>query len=92
MVNISLTEGVFADNWKVALVRPLLKKPSLEQVPSNYRLVSNLSFISKVTEKAVLHQFNNYCNEHELFPDYPSAYRKDYSCETALVKIMNDLL
>ena len=25
-------------------------------------------------------------------PDYQSAYRNNYSCETALLKIVNDLL
>ena len=33
-----------------------------------------------------------HCNKHELIPDYQSAYRPHYSCETALIHLMNDLL
>ena len=36
VVNISLTEGDFATSWKVATIKPLLKKPSLEPVLKNY--------------------------------------------------------
>ena len=40
----------------------------------------------------VLIQFNKYCSTHKLITDYQSAYRANYSCETALVKIVNDIL
>ena len=58
IVNISLTEGIFSDKWKVAIVRHLLKKASLALINKNYRPVSNLSFLSKLVEKCVLLQFN----------------------------------
>ena len=41
IVNISLSQGVFARDWKMALVKPLLKKQGLELVLSNYQPVSN---------------------------------------------------
>ena len=92
IVNISLTEGLYSYQWKTAIIRPLLKKSGLELIPSNYRPVSNLSFLSKVVEKAALNQFTRHCDAHHLMPDYQSAYRRYYSCETALVKLVNDLL
>ena len=42
---------------KEALVKPLIKKKQLGTVNSNYRPVSNLSFISKIVEKTTLEQF-----------------------------------
>ena len=48
IVNTSLNTGEFADRWKKAIVKPLLKKPSLEPTKNNYRPVSNLSFLSKL--------------------------------------------
>ena len=69
-----------------------MKKAGLDLVNSNYRPVSNLNFLSKALENAVLEQFNEYCTNFNLYPEYQSAYRKNFSCETALLKIVNDIL
>ena len=71
---------------------PLLKKAGLDLRLSNFRPVSSLSFISKLVEKVVLTQFNKHCSTYNLILDYQSAYRANYSCETALAKIVNDIL
>ena len=64
----------------------------MDLILSNFRPVSNLSFISKVVKKVVLTQFNKHCSTYKLIPDYQSAYRANYGCETALAKIVNDIL
>ena len=46
IINMSLESGEFSESWKVAVVRPLLKKLGLALIMPNYRPVSNLSFIS----------------------------------------------
>ena len=79
----------FVPTWKTAVIR---KKTGLDLISSNYQPVSNLTFLSKVLEKAALQQFNHHCNVNNLMSDYQSAYRPGYSCETALVKLMNELL
>ena len=48
---MSLTQGVFSNKWKIAIVRPLLKKASLDLIHKNYGPISNLCFLSKVVEK-----------------------------------------
>ena len=92
IINLSLAEGKFVSTWKTAIVRPLLKKAGQDPIYKNYRPVSNLCFLSKVLEKAVLNQFTEYCDRHSLFPNYQSAYRRHFSCETALIKLFNDIL
>ena len=54
IINLLLTEGLFVEEWKVAIICPLLRKPGLDLICRNYRLVSNLPFLSKVKEKAAL--------------------------------------
>ena len=92
IVNLSLINGEFPPQWKNAIVRPLLKKAGAELTYKNYRPVSNLQFISKVTERAVLLQFMDHCNQHDLIPDYQSAYRQGYSCETSVLCLLNQAL
>ena len=69
-------QAVFADKWKVSVVRPLLNKLGLELIYKNYQPVSNLSFLSKVVELCVLLQFNEHCDVYGLVPDFQSAFRK----------------
>ena len=48
IVNLSLESGVFAEDWKNALVHPLLKKAGLKPINKNFRPVSNLQVTSKI--------------------------------------------
>ena len=71
---------------------PVLKKAGLDPILKNYRPVSNSSFLSKVLEQCILTQFNNHCSDYSLMPDYQSSYWANYSCETSLLRVINDML
>ena len=75
------------------LVRPLLKKPNLDKNDlKNYRPVSNLTYLSKLIERAILNQLTPHLNKNKCFSNFQSAYRQFHSTETALCRIYNDLL
>ena len=92
IVNLSLEIRQFTYQRKVAIVRLLLKKLGLDLIKKNYRPVSNLSFLSNVIKKVMLKQFNEHCDNYGLLPDYQSAYKSTYGCETSLLKLTNDIL
>ena len=93
IVNLSLLSATFASDWKDAIVLPTIKKASLDKnLLKNYRPISNLSFLSKLTEKAALSQIWPYIDNNSLLPSYQNAYRKFHSTETAIVKLFNDIL
>ena len=66
MVNLSLLRGHVPENWRTAVVFPLLKKPGLDLVYKNFRPVSNLPFITKVVGKAALQQLLVHCEKMPL--------------------------
>ena len=92
LVNTSLTECIFVNNWKTAIIKPLLKKLGLELIAKNYHLVSNLPFMSKLVEKCMLMQLNEHCSNQNLMPSYQSAYRANHSCKTSLLNLWNNIL
>ena len=69
-----------------------MKKVDLGSSFSNLCLISNLSYIAKLTEKVVFKQLNNHLLINKLYPKLQSAYWKFHSTETALLKVTNDSL
>ena len=92
IINLSLSCRHFSEEWKEALVTPILKKPGLDPTQlNNLRPVSNLNFISKLTERAVFDQIHSHMSRFALYPTLQSAYLKGHSTETALMKVQNDI-
>ena len=93
IVNLSIQNSEVSRDLKVAVVKPLLKKMSLDPEEfKNYRPVSNLSFLSKVIEKVIAVKLQHHLDSNRLCEPMQSAYRRFHSTETALLKIHNDLL
>ena len=59
IINQSISEGKFPEEWKKAIVTPVLKKGSAKD-KNNYRPVSCLMVLSKMLEKVVCTQITEY--------------------------------
>ena len=92
LVNESLVNAKFFDQWKLAVVVPLLKKIGSDLVFPSYRPVSNLCFASKITEKGSILQLNEHVKKCQLEINHQSAYKENFSVETAVLYLMNGLL
>ena len=57
-----------------------------------YRPISNLSVLSMVLQRLVARQFLEHLNPARLLPDLQSAYRAYHSTETAVLKVLADIL
>src|SRR6218665_3315642 len=59
---------------------------------SSYRPISNLPFLSKLLEQVVSVQLTDYLLSAGLLPVHQSAYCKVHSTETALLKVVTNLI
>ena len=93
IINNSLSSGSFLGLFKYAVVKPLLKKSTLDpKILKNYRPVFNLSFLSEVFKRIILLQLSDHLQANNLLYPNQSAYRASHSIETAILNIVNDLL
>ena len=93
IVNASLSSGIFPELMKIALIKPLLKKITLNpELCKNFRPVSNLSFLSKIVEKVVAARLIHHMSVNGLHDKMQSAYKQFHSTETALLKVKDDIL
>ena len=93
IVNLSLSTGIFPDQFKSCSVHPLIKKPNLDkQTLSNYRPISHLSFLSKLTERVVKARLSQHLSSNRLLNSYQSAYTKFHSTESTLLSVHDHII
>ena len=81
-VNLCLTTEDLPISCKSSIVIPLIKKPGLDrEMLENYRPVSNLSFL-----------ILGHISDNNTVDSFQSAYRAGHSCETALLRVYNDIV
>ncbi len=79
---------MFPEKWKIAKVVPIHKKGSLQD-RGNFRPISILSTLSQLLEKHVHNAFYSFLKFHNLFDLAQSGFRNLFSCESALLCILN---
>ena len=72
---------------------PRLRKSNLDPTdPKSYCPIANLTVLSKLLERLIARQLVDYLNESQSLPDLQSAYWAKHSTETAVTKVLSDIL
>ena len=89
LVSMCLKESCFPDCWKVSSVVPVFKNVGESSTAKNYRPVSLLSVVSKVSEKLVNDRIVNHLEKCDLFSDFQYGIRSSRSTAD-LVTVVSD--
>ena len=89
--NASMSQGVFPDTMKNALIVPLYKSKNREMV-TNYRPISLLITISKLIEKVVYKQVYDYLNTTGQIYKSQYGFRSAHSCEHAIGELLGNIV
>ena len=82
IINLSLRQGVFPNDWKIAKLIPIHKKDQ-EMKFENYRPISALPIQSKIIEKVVYKRLSEYLDEHHLLSKQQFGFRPKRSTQLA---------
>ena len=89
IINLSITTGIFPNEWKYARVSPIFKDEDKTD-PNNYRPISVLPIVSKLIERVVFNQLYTYLNYNNLLTESQSGFRPLFSTETTLLETTNE--
>ena len=88
--NLSITQGVFPHELKVAKVIPLFKSND-PMVFSNYRPASVLPLFSKIFERLMYNRLLSFVNKCKLLYEYQFGFRCGLSPELALTCLVDKI-
>ena len=89
IINLSLSTGIFPNNWKKARICPVFKGGE-DTEPCNYRPISILPVLSKIMERVVFNQLYPFLDSQSLLHDNQSGFRPKFSTSSALLNITED--
>lgn len=91
LLNLSLNQGVFPDELKLAKVIPLFKGGDMS-IFNNYRPISVLSVLSKVFERIFYNRLLEFLNQENILYDNQFGFRKSHSTQMPLILLVDKII
>ena len=90
ITNLSLIEGIFPSELKIAQVLPLYKNND-PMLFNNYRPLSLLPFFSKLFKRLMYNRLIDFIEKHHLLYQFQFGFRKNHSTFMALVILLEKI-
>ena len=88
--NLSLQQGIFLENLKIARVSPVYKKDE-EFLLTNYRPISAPPCLSKLLERIMYNRLFKYLSENSILYKTQFGFQAPHSTEHAILLLVNQL-
>ena len=89
LYNLSINFNSFPGSCKIAKVKPFFKKGSKTD-PQNYHPISLLPLLSKIIERIVHDQIEDFLSKNKILYRFQSRFRKNYSPNTYFLGHLTD--
>ena len=88
LIHLSFKDGLVPMLFKEAVVDPVVKKDCLDlEIDQNYRLISNMRFVSKATEKIVALHLTDHLEVNNLLETFQHTRR-----DTVRKQLLHELM
>ena len=91
VTNLSISQGTFPRELKIAKVLPLYKAKD-KMFISNYRPVSILPIFSKIYERIMYKRLLSFLNKHNILYQYQFGFRENHGVNSALIYMIDKIL
>jgi len=85
--NLSLENGVFPDELKIAKIIPLHKSGDTMNI-TNYRPISVLPLFSKILERLMYSRLISFIQQHDILYKFQFGFREKHSANLALIALV----
>lgn len=90
VLNLSVENGFFPDEMKLAKIIPLHKSGDTMNI-CNYRPVSILPLFSKILERVIYNRLIEFVNKNNLLYKFQFGFRKNHSANMALITLIDKI-
>ena len=91
LLNLSLINGVFPQELKIANIIPIFKAGE-NDIVSNFRPVSLLTTLSKIFERIFYNRLHDFFVKFKLFYDMQFGFRENHTTSMALLSLMDRII
>ena len=91
IINLSIKISTFPEESKIVKLKPIFKKGTRTD-PKICQPISILRLVSKIIEKSIRFQIEDYLNKKKLIYMYQSDFRRNYSTDSFLAQLTDFVL